>query len=79
MPAKAENKIAAKSDTALAYQQEIKDIRLALDITQAEFGALLGVNSNAIARYERGYRKVSETTILLARQLLKQRKRARKA
>lgn len=34
--------------------QDLKQIRLSLKMTQANFGAELGITGNTIARYERG-------------------------
>lgn len=53
------------------YREELRAIREYLGLTQARFGWLLGVEQNSIMRYERGFRKVPEPTIRLARQLLR--------
>ena len=34
--------------------EKLKETRLALGLTQKDFGELLGISSNTIARYERG-------------------------
>lgn len=34
--------------------EKLKETRAALGLTQKEFGELLGISSNTIARYERG-------------------------
>lgn len=43
--------------------QEIKQIRLSLKMTQANFGAMLGLTGNTIARYERGESQPENPTL----------------
>lgn len=49
---------------------EMRSIRRALGVTQAQMAARLGVDQNTVARWERGERSVSEPAIRLARTLV---------
>ena len=51
--------------------RELRTIRHLLALTQAEFGALLGVQGNSVMRYENGFRQVPEPLLRLARQLVR--------
>lgn len=44
-------------------------IRKTLDMTQAEFGKLIGVSQNAISKYELGYRLMP---ILIAKRIIQE-------
>ena len=44
----------------------VKRIRVALGITQAEFGKLLGVVENMVSRYERGETTPTQARVLKA-------------
>jgi DNA-binding XRE family transcriptional regulator len=60
-----------------AYQHELKLIRAQLGYTQAELGAVLGVEGATVYRYEAGLRQVPEPVIRLARQLVRVQAMAR--
>lgn len=44
--------------------ERIKELRKALNLTQAEFGARIGVKANTITNYETGTRSPSDAVIL---------------
>ena len=48
----------------------IREVRIALGKTQDEFGDMLGVTSNSVARWERGGRKPSQTVLLLIQRIV---------
>jgi len=49
----------------------IREVRIALGKTQDEFGDMLGVTSNSVARWERGGRTPSRTVLLLIENTVK--------
>jgi transcriptional regulator with XRE-family HTH domain len=48
---------------------EFAALRQRLGLTQAEFGALLGISQGAVGHYETGRRTVSKTVAILAQHL----------
>jgi transcriptional regulator with XRE-family HTH domain len=56
---------------------ELRQLRVALGLTQAEFAAALGEHWNTLARQERGEIKIRETLARLARVLATQSPRRR--
>jgi len=61
--------------------QELKDHRKRLGVTQAQLAERLGVTANALARWERGERRIAEPVARLVRLLvqLKGQTRARRS
>jgi DNA-binding transcriptional regulator YiaG len=53
----------------LTPAQVVHAARVALDKTQAEFAAMLGVATNSVARWERGEMRVRPATLKLVRML----------
>ena len=58
--------------------EQLRAIRRRLGLTQAAFAVGLGITANALARLERGERRVSETLAILARLTEKARPRPRR-
>jgi len=59
--------------------RELRAIRAKFGLTQREFSPLVGITQNALARLERGERKISETLSILAKLLaVKHRKPIRR-
>jgi transcriptional regulator with XRE-family HTH domain len=53
-----------------ARMENIRDIRRALGLSQAEMADRLGLHQSAISRLERGRRELDKRTILAAQALL---------
>jgi DNA-binding transcriptional regulator YiaG len=50
--------------------QDLRKHRTRLGVTQAELAALLGVTANAVARWERGERRIAEPVARLVKLLV---------
>ena len=61
----------------LVTGDEVLAIRRRLGLTQKEFGDLVGVASNSVARWERGELGVRESAARLMKLLVKQRPKRR--
>ena len=72
LPAQASVQTTAEVDGAL-----LRDIRLDIGLTQQDFAKELGVTSNTMSRYERGYRAPPNTIMRLARELYRKMLRIR--
>ena len=51
--------------------QRLRERREALDMTQKQFGQMLGVSFQQVQKYERGVNRVSAPTLILAAQALR--------
>ena len=49
--------------------EQIKALRVSLDLTQAEFGLALGVSRLTMSQYEIGFRRPGSTVLILLRVL----------
>ena len=62
-------------------RQELKRVRVAMSLTQAELAERLGMTATSIARMERGEQKIMPVTVLAVRYLAlmqKQKERGKK-
>lgn len=58
----------------MEFQDKIKEIRTHLDISQDEFGKLLGLSQKIISDYEKGRRRPSYNTLVALTELTKKHK-----
>jgi len=55
--------------TLMARKLDVKKLRDSLELTQADFADLLGVNQSTVARIERGERPPSKPVLKLLEQI----------